>query len=164
MASRNKTILFVFVLFMSGILNAGEPAPLFSGYDLNSNRQINLADFRGKVILLDFWASWCTPCLESLPAYDRLRAELGTEDFDVISINVDENIQDALDFLEERPVSFPVIADPEGEIGIPYRIRTLPRSFILDRQGQIISAFNSFDEGDENILKARISDLLKPAE
>jgi thiol-disulfide isomerase/thioredoxin len=156
--------LLVLTLGIAQAINASEPAPLFTGFDLKSGKQVSLLDYRGKIILLDFWASWCPPCLESLPAYDQLRMDLGTEEFDVISINVDEDIQDALDFLEKRPVSFTVISDPQGEIGIPYMVRTLPRTFILDRQGRIVTAFSSFDEDDEIILKATISNLLEPPE
>ena len=154
-------VIFAMVVSLAQALHAAEPAPLFTGVDLNSGQAISLQDYRGKVVLLDFWASWCPPCLASLPAYDRMRQKLGTDEFDVISINVDEDTQDALDFLEKRPVSFPVIADPQGEIGIPYKIRTLPRSFILDRQGQIVSAFSSYDEGDEIILESTISEIIR---
>ena len=141
-------------------LLAQELAPLFSGFDLTAERFISLEDYRGKVVLLDFWASWCPPCLVSLPAYDRLREELDTEMFEVISINVDENTEDGMKFLGDHPVAFPVLADPEGNIGILYGIRTLPRSFILDRNGQITATFKSFKEGDEIMLKQKISELL----
>ena len=153
--------LFVLVTWLvSPVLFANDIAPPFSGYDLNSGQELGLEDYRGKVVLLDFWASWCAPCLASLPAYDALRTELGTDDFDVLSVNVDANPQDALDFLEKRPVSFAVIADPESEIGVPYKVRTLPRAFLLNQNGEIVMSFSSYKEEDKDTLRQQIIELI----
>jgi thiol-disulfide isomerase/thioredoxin len=139
---------------------AQESAILFSGEDLDSGKQISLVDYRGKVVLVDFWASWCPPCLASLPAYEQMRQEIGTAEFEIIAINVDEDTEDGLEFLRNHAVSYPVIADPEGDIGIPYRIRSLPRTFLLDREGRIVSSHKSFKSGDEISLKQEITELL----
>jgi thiol-disulfide isomerase/thioredoxin len=141
-------------------LHAQEPALPFSGVAINTGEQISLADYRGKVVLVDFWASWCPPCLDSLPAYDRMRQEIGTEEFEIIAVNVDEYTEDGLKFLQEHPVGYPVLADPDGEIGIPWGIRTLPRSFLLDREGRIVAKHKRFKSGDEIKLKQDITELL----
>jgi len=159
MASRSLKALCL-ILFLVQSVTAGEPALLFSGTELNTGQQINLSDYRGKVVLVDFWASWCPPCLLSLPAYDQLRKEIGSDKFEIIAINVDENTEDGLEFIREHPVSYPVLADPEGDIGIPYGVRTLPRSFLLDRNGQVIATYRSFQAGDEIKLKQAIKELL----
>jgi thiol-disulfide isomerase/thioredoxin len=160
MASRLLTIFAVLLLPLMP-LHAQEAAPPFSGVAINTGQKISLADYRGKVVLVDFWASWCPPCLESLPAYDRMRQEIGTEEFQIIAINVDENTGDGLKFLEQHPVGYPVLADPAGEIGIPWVIRTLPRSFLLDRKGQIVTIHKRFRAGEEIMLKRDITELLK---
>ena len=138
---------------------ATEMAPLFHGTALNTGQQIRLEDYRGKVVLVDFWASWCPPCLTSLPAYNQMRRELGSSEFEIIAINVDENTEDGLSFLDEHPVDYPVLADPLGKIGIPYGIRTLPRAFLLDREGRITATFKSYRAGDEEKIKQQIKRL-----
>lgn len=140
--------------------SAQQQALPFSGVTLNTNEHINLVDYRGKVVLIDFWASWCPPCLASLPAYNQIRQEIGTDEFEIIAINVDENTDDGRSFLADHPVDYPVLADPKGKIGIPYGIRTLPRSFLLDRDGQVITTYRSFKAGDEKKLKQDITALL----
>ena len=159
MVSRFLTTLIV--LLLSPLpLHAQDTAGIFSGVAINTGQQISLADYRGKVVLVDFWASWCPPCLESLPAYDRMRQEIGTEDFEIIAINVDEYTEDGLEFLAKYPVNYPVLADPEGDIGIPWGVRSLPRAFLLDREGRIVARHKRFKPGDEIRLKQDITELL----
>ncbi len=159
MVSRFLTTLTV--LLLSPLpLHAQDTAGTFSGVAINTGQQISLADYRGKVVLVDFWASWCLPCLESLPAYDRMRQEIGAKDFEIIAINVDEYTEDGLEFLAKHPVNYPVLADPEGDIGIPWGVRSLPRAFLLDREGRIVARHKRYKPGDEIKLKQDITELL----
>jgi len=151
--------VFLLTLMLAQPVFATEIAPLFNGTAVNTGQQINLIDYRGKVVLVDFWASWCPPCLDSLPAYNQMRRELGTSEFEIIAINVDEDTEDGLSFLKEQPVDYPVLADPNGEIGIPYGIRTLPHLFLLDREGNITATFKSYKAGDEEKIKQQIKAL-----
>lgn len=159
MASRLLTTLALLLLPL--LLDAQDTAPPLSGIAINTGEQISLETYHGKVVFVDFWASWCPPCLDSLPAYDRIRREISHEDFEIIAVNVDEDTQNGLAFLEKQPVSYPVLADPEGKIGIPWGIRTLPRSFLLDRQGRVVSVHKRFRPGDEVSLKKEIMNLLE---
>lgn len=151
----------IFLGLFSGAIFGQELAPEFEGKDIYGDSTLRLSDYRGKVVFIDFWASWCPPCLVSLPAYDKMYKELGNTEFEFIAINVDEDTEDGLDFLEDHPVSYPVLADPDGDIGIPYRIRTLPVSYLLDRDGRIVQTYRSFKLGDEVDIKQDIVSLLE---
>jgi thiol-disulfide isomerase/thioredoxin len=148
------------VLFISPLLNAAEPAP-FSGVDFQTGENISLRDYSGKVIFLDFWASWCPPCIESLPAWESMRKNIGTDQFELIAVNVDENPEDGEEFLDRFSLSYPILFDPEGEIGIPYGIRSLPTSYLIDSNGQIVEEFRSFNTGDEIQIQSTIEALLQ---
>ena len=148
------------VLLISPWLNAAEPTP-FSGINFLTGENITLADYSGKVVFLDFWASWCPPCIESLPAWESMRQKIGTEHFELIAINVDENPEDGEEFLDRFSLSYPILFDPEGEIGIPYGIRSLPMSFLIDSNGQIVDEFRSYKTGDEIQIQSVIEALLQ---
>lgn len=153
--------LLVFVMAFTEPTPAGEKAPPIEGRDLASGEPVSLDRLRGKVVFVDFWASWCPPCVASLPAWERMRQEIDHPDFAVIAVNVDEYTADGLRFLEAHPVGYPVIADPEGKIGIPWNIRSLPRYYLVDREGAIVKSWKRFRPGDENKVRQRVEALLQ---
>lgn len=158
----SKTIFKLLIcMLVSATVSAQQPAPLFEGNDMNSGATVKLRDYRGKVVLIDFWASWCLPCLVSLPAYNRMRSQLDSDHFEIIAINVDNDTADGEDFLLDTPVDYPVLADPAGEIGIPYKIRSLPVSYLLDRRGNIVKTYKGFQPGDELRIMADIRNLIE---
>lgn len=163
MASR-PLIALCLALNMAAPVLAAETAPVFSGTDLNSGRQVSLEEHRGKVVFVDFWASWCPPCLVSLPAFDQMYREINDPGFEIIAVNVDEDTADGVSFLEQHPVSYPVLSDPEGKIGIPWNIRSLPRSFLLNQEGEIVQVYKRFKIGDEEQIKRAVKELLASSE
>ena len=158
---RLQKLTVVAIAFAIGYAVYGQEYALdFEGPSIYGGESYKLSDYKGKVVFIDFWASWCPPCLASLPAYDKMYREIGNENFEFLAINVDEDTEDGLFFLEDHPVSYPVLADPEGDIGIPYRIRTLPVSYLLDQEGRIIESYRSYSPGDEAEIKQQILDLI----
>ncbi len=149
------------ILFLPGLTFAQELALDFSAAEIGGNGLIQLSDYRGRVVFLDFWASWCPPCLLSLPAYDKMYREIDDPRFEIIAVNVDENTENGLEFLEDHPVSYPVMADPEGAIGKPYGIRSLPVSYLIGPAGRIVRKYRDYKAGDEIELKQEILNLLK---
>ena len=98
---------------------------------------VHIADFKGKVVLVDFWASWCTPCKTSFPALDALYRELKPRGFDVLAINLDERRRDADTFLAAHPHVMPVAFDPRGEAPLAFKVHGMPTSVLIDRSGDI---------------------------
>ncbi len=101
--------------------------------------EITLADRRGKVILVNFWATWCPPCVVEMPALDALQARLGSDDFEVVAISMDRRMEEAEDFYAERGLeNLALYFDPNMNMGFAAGARGLPLSVLYDRQGQEI--------------------------
>jgi thiol-disulfide isomerase/thioredoxin len=153
--------LFLVLCAPASGLEAGDQAPEFQLPGLPAGESpVALADFRNKVLYLDFWASWCGPCRLSLPALDRIYAELGEQGFEVLAINVDEVEADALAFLEKYPVSYTVAADPAGVTPSQYGILGMPTAFFIDRQGRVRGVHAGFRRSDEATVRTAIMELL----
>lgn len=123
------------------LLAFGAEAPEIAGLVLNGATGTKLSQYRGRVVAVDFWATWCTPCLQSIPELDRVRNEIreaGFGDrFEIVSVNVDDDIHKARRFLEKHPVSYPVIGDPIGIAMQRYGPWKLPATFLLTPEGKV---------------------------
>lgn len=139
----------------------GSAAPNFQLPALPASGQIiQLADLRGKVVYVDFWASWCGPCRVSFPQLDKIRNELAARGFEVLAINVDEDSEDAMKFLAELPVSYPVVYDSLGATPQAYGILGMPTGFIVDREGVVRGVHQGFRRSDGEKLRLEILELL----
>jgi peroxiredoxin len=141
-------------------LEPGDRAPAFSARALEGDASISLSQYRGKVVYLDFWASWCAPCAAALPALDALRKEFPQDQFRVLAVNVDSDPKLARQFLERRPVGYPSAADPEGTLPAQFEVETMPTSFLIDRQGVIRHVHRGFVRDDVDDLRRRIQKLV----
>lgn len=160
--ARLLPVLLALLLGAAGAARAveeGQEAPAFRKAGLDGG-QISLAAHRGKVVYLDFWASWCAPCAAALPALDALRQEFPASEFQVLAVNVDRDPTDARTFLARRPVGYPSAFDPEGEIPGRFGVRTMPTSFLIDRQGVVRLVHEGFRKGDVDTLRRHIQELV----
>lgn len=113
------------------------PAPIFTLSGIDDSESLSTEKFKGKVILVDFWASWCSPCQQALPMYDKFRNEFSRDDFEILAINLDEEISDAKEFLKEHPLSYPVLYDGKSEIAKRFDLKGMPSSYVIDRKGMV---------------------------
>ena len=114
------------------------PAPDFSFPNLDGNK-VSLTDYRGKVVLLNIWATWCAPCVAEMPSMQKLYQELKDEGFLILAVSLDESGVEAVKpFVEKHKLEFPVLLDTKGEIKSLYQITGIPESFIIDKSGTIV--------------------------
>lgn len=141
-------------------LEAGDRAPDFSAPALDGKGMVSLSQYRGKVVYLDFWASWCAPCLKAIPEIEAMRKELGSAGFAVVAVNLDQTPKKALRFLEKNPVGYPSASDPKGRLPKQYGVDTMPTSYVIDGEGIIRLVHRGFQRGDGVKLRAEIRKLL----
>ena len=144
-------------------LMIGEPAPDFEFSSLmkSGEQAVKLSDYRGKVIYLDFWASWCKACLRSMPAFNQERKYLKDFGFEVIAVNIDEIVKNGQDFILEHPVGYPVVRAANNNISEVYKLVGLPTGFLIDKNGILQLVHQGFNEKDMKEIKRQIVQLLK---
>ena len=121
---------------------------------------LDLTAFKGQVVYLDFWASWCAPCRESFPWMNRLQGELGHDGLVVIAVNVDRERADADRFLREHPGQFRIVYDSDGLLPEKFGVRGMPTSFLIDRNGRVQSRHEGFLVRDRDALTQQIRALV----
>lgn len=135
------------------------PAPELGAQDL-AGKSRTLADYRGKVVLLNFWASWCPPCLREMPSMERLRQKMAGRPLAIVALDSAETRADVHAFLAKTQVGFPILLDPEGVNTQRWKVFALPTSFLLDASGRIRYVLTGPTEWDEGEALARIEALL----
>lgn len=136
---------------------ASSPTVVAPVFDLQGiNNRVSLEDFRGSVVYLDFWASWCAPCLRSFPWMNELQARHEAAGLKVIAINLDANSADAKDFLEATRPNFVIAYDPDGQTAVDYRVRGMPSSYLIARDGTVSWQHIGFRTKDVGKLEKRL--------
>jgi thiol-disulfide isomerase/thioredoxin len=141
-------------------LEAGQPAPEIQLKDL-SGKPVSLASFKGKVVIVDFWASWCGPCRQSMPVLERLSKTYKDKGLVILGVNVDNDVKSASKFLAEVPVSFVVVNDASKSVAKAYAPPTMPSSYIVDRDGRVRRVHAGFKSADAKELELEVQQLLK---
>jgi len=121
------------------LLGVGSKAPAFTAIDLRTGRPASLANYRGRPILINIWATWCAPCRVEMPALERLAKKLAGTDFRVVAVSVDQDDSTVVDaFVRELGLSFDVLHNQAGDIRQRYQTTGVPESFVIDRDGVIV--------------------------
>jgi len=154
-----KTItLVVFLLLISPFYVSANPAPKFELASRNGT--VSLDTLKGKIIYLDFWASWCGPCRKSFPWMNEIQAKYEKDGFVVLAINLDKKRKHADEFLAETPANFTIAFDPSGKTADDYQVMGMPTSYIIDRTGEIKASHIGFLTKDQTKLEDSIKTIL----
>ena len=161
-------LLALVALLVYGLAQNEDPgpktgkAPAFTADRLDGKGKGSLADYRGKVVVLNFWASWCDPCRDESPLLDRWHERIsaggrGT----VLGVDVLDVTDDAREFVREYDLSYPMLRDGEGEILGRYGVIAYPETFVIDRNGQIVASRRG--PVDEAFMRREVAPLLVPS-
>ncbi len=136
------------------------PAPSCPVSALDQSRTLDISRLKGKAAYVDFWASWCGPCAASFPFMNELDKELKGQGLEIVAVNLDEEPEDAKDFLKKYPAHFTVASDPEGKCPALFDVKAMPTSFLIDRHGNIRHVHMGFRDSDKAEIRKQIHALL----
>ena len=145
----------VFAVQAGHAVEAGQPAPPLS-VAAQKGGQLNLADFKGKVVYLDFWASWCGPCKQSFPFMNEMQSKYGAKGFQVVGVNLDPKREDADGFLAKVPATFAIGYDPKGDSPKRYAITGMPTSLLIGADGKVREVHSGFHDDQRKSIEAAI--------
>ena len=127
---------------------------------LDGSPTYNLQELKGKVVYMDFWASWCPPCVKSFSFLNQLDHDMRDKGLHVIGVNLDEKVADAKEFLAKHPVDFSIVADPSKQCAKVFELMAMPTSYLIDRKGAIRHIHQGFRPGETEELRALITQLV----
>lgn len=135
------------------------PAP---GFELAGLSQpVRLDQYKGKVVYLDFWASWCGPCRQSFPWMNAVQKKWAAQGLVVLGVNLDAKAADAAQFLQAHPAEFTVAFDPKGQTPALYQVKGMPTSVLIGRNGKVLFQHAGFRPSDTAALEARMAAALQ---
>jgi len=157
-----KQFVFIFLLSLTSLAFASNniiseaPAIKLPG----QTAEVVLSDFKGKVVYLDFWASWCLPCKKSFPWMQDIQHSYADQGFEIIAINLDKDREKAEQFLKDMQVDFTVAFDESGESASAYKLKGMPSTYLIGRDGKVYASHVGFRDTDKQQLEQAIQGLL----
>jgi peroxiredoxin len=138
----------------------GTPAPAFQ-LPAAAGNPVGLADLKGQVVLINFWASWCGPCRQEMPVLEQMYRKYKTAGFTLLGVNVEPKSNDAVGFLKSTPVSFPILFDTQSKVSNLYEVSGMPSTVIVDRKGKVRYIHHGYKPGDESEYLDQIRTLMR---
>ena len=155
----------IIVLVASGLVASSVvaqisgPAPNFT-LQATSGDSVSLADLKGQVVMLNFWATWCGPCREEMPHLEALHQRYSDLGFTLLGVNVEEDPSGAEKFLEETPVTFQILFDPKNQVSEMYDVIAMPSTVLVDRTGAMRFIHHGYQSGYESEYQTQVRALL----
>lgn len=158
--SLKKIIGSAAALLLLSTFAYADPAPDFTLKN-STGANVRLAEQRGQVVMLNFWASWCGPCRQEMPLLDGISKKYSKMGFVLYGINVEQDNTDAKKMLKDLGVTFPILFDTESKLSSLYSVEAMPTSVIIDKKGQIRYIDKGYKPGDEDKYRAQIMELIR---
>jgi peroxiredoxin len=138
----------------------GQSAPDFA-LKSSTGENLRLSEFRGDVVMVNFWATWCGPCRQEMPLLDELYSRYGRVGFSLLGVNIDDNSSKAMDMVSELGVTFPVLFDSRKEVSKLYEVDAMPVTVLIDREGTVRYVHHGYKPGYEVTYLDQIRSLLR---
>jgi len=169
MSSRGRSFTALLALLVLSVASpgaaaalpaVGTAAPNFASKS-DSGRNVRLSELRGQVVLINFWASWCSPCRQELPLLNKLYGQYRAAGFMLLAVNVDDNRKDAEAMLKKLELRFPTLFDEGKAVAKLYGVDTMPATVVVDRDGRVRYVHRGYYEGYERKYEQQVRQLLK---
>ena len=159
-----RTAAVIVAALLTTLASAAGPAPSVAPaftLPVRGGQTVSLESLKGKVVMLNFWASWCGPCRQEMPLLDQMYKRYSKQGFTLLGVNVEAETADAEKLLKGTPVSFPILFDKENKVSQLYNVNAMPSSVFIDRNGNLRSLHRGYKPGDEGEYLNQIRALLK---
>ncbi len=164
MKLKNSLIGLVFSVFAASSLASsgmeGQPAPDFA-LKSSSGENLRLSEYRGDVVMINFWATWCGPCRQEMPLLDELYTRYQRVGFNLLGVNIDDDSRRAMKMIDELGVNFPVLFDARKEVSKLYEVDAMPVTVLVDREGTVRHVHHGYKPGYEEKYLDQIRSLLR---
>ena len=164
MTIRNLLAALVFSAFAASSLASsgltGQPAPDFA-LKSSTGQNLRLSEYRGDVVMINFWATWCGPCRQEMPLLDELYARYQRVGFNLLGVNIDDDSSRAMAMIRELGVSFPVLFDASKDVSRLYEVDAMPVTIIVDREGNVRHVHQGYKPGYEQKYLDQVRALLR---
>jgi peroxiredoxin len=159
----NSIAAFAAAVLLSVPALAGTPGAAAPQFSLagRGGQNVSLAQYKGQVVMINFWASWCGPCRQEMPLLESIYKKYNKLGFTMLGVNVEPDSNAANAWLKETPVSFPILYDTESKVSKLYDVAGMPTSVIIDRAGKVRLIHRSYRPGDENEYLDSIRSLIR---
>jgi peroxiredoxin len=145
---------------LAAAVDTNSPAPDFT-LNAQTGKPVELTQFKGQVVMLNFWASWCGPCRQEMPLLDSIYKRYGKLGFTMIGVNVEPDSKAANDWLKQTPVTFPILYDTDSKVSKLYGVSGMPSTVIVDRKGTVRMIHHGYKPGDEEEYLSSIRTLMR---